>query len=112
MKNNAYGNLWVYAVGSRRSRYILSPKLNRFLVNHRELIDNDLALANGNDLRVYFRKDEDCRPREIDRVLENNATTKTRVLFKLQEDLSETVRDGSAYYLVYGNAIIPFNLIS
>jgi nanoRNase/pAp phosphatase (c-di-AMP/oligoRNAs hydrolase) len=77
-----------------------------FSVNHRDLIDNDLALANGNDLRVYFRKDEDCRPREIDRVLENNATTKTRVLFKLQEDLSKTVRDGSAYYLVYGNVII------
>jgi hypothetical protein len=80
--------------------------LNRFLVNHRELINNDLALANGNDLRVYFRKDEDCRPRELDRVLENIATTKTRVLFKLQEDLSETVRDGSAYYLVYGNVFI------
>jgi hypothetical protein len=78
-----------------------------FSVNHRDLIDNDLALANGNDLRVYFQKDEDCRPREIDRVLENNATTKTRVLFKLQEDLSKTVRDGSAlYYLVYGNVIV------
>ncbi len=75
------------------------------LVNHRELIDNDLALANGNDLRVYFRKDVDCRPKEIDRVLENSATKKTTVLFKLQEDLSKTVRDGSAYYLVYGNLI-------
>jgi chemotaxis methyl-accepting protein methylase len=82
-----------------------NTKIKSFSVNHLELIDNDLALANGNDLRVYFRKDEDCRPREIDRVLENITTTKTRVLFRLQEDLSETVRDGSAYYLVYGNVI-------
>jgi hypothetical protein len=80
--------------------------INRFLVNHSKLIDNDLALANGNDLRVYFRKDEDCRPREIDRILENITSTKTTVYFKLQEDWSETVRDGSAYYLVYGNIII------
>ncbi|CAB4007783.1 Hypothetical predicted protein, partial [Paramuricea clavata] len=93
-----------YALGISDSSASLQKDYTVALqVNHRELIDNNLALANGNDLRVYFRKDKDCRPREIDRVLENNATTKTRVLFKLQEDLSKTVRDGSAYYLVYGN---------
>ena len=68
-------------------------------------MNNDLSLENGNDLRVYFRNEEDCQPREIDRILENIATTKTRVLFKLQEDLGKTIRDGSAYYLVYGNII-------
>jgi hypothetical protein len=85
-------------------------------VNHRELIDSGLALANANDLRVYFRKDEDCRPTEIDRILINITTKRTTVLFKLQEDLSETVRDGSAYYLVYGNftyyVFININCIS
>ena len=50
---------------------------------------NDLSLENGNDLRVYFRNEKDCQPREIDRILENIATTKTRVLFKLQEDLDK-----------------------
>ncbi len=70
------------------------------------MIKNNLALANGNDLRVYFQKDDDCRPREIDRILENVATTRTTVLFKLQEDLNKTVLDGSAYYLVYGKIFI------
>ncbi|XP_028392656.1 uncharacterized protein LOC114517196 [Dendronephthya gigantea] len=72
-------------------------------VNHRELIDNDLALPNGNDLRVYFYNNKDCQPRELDRIVENVATTKTKVLFKLQEDFTKTLRDGSAYYIVYGN---------
>ena len=72
-------------------------------MNHRELIDNEQALANGNDLRVYFRKDKECQPKEIDRILKNITTTKTVVFFKLQEDFSESVRDGSAYYFVYGN---------
>ena len=72
-------------------------------MNHRELIDNEQALANGNDLRVYFRKDKECQPKEIDRILKNITTTKTEVFFKLQEDFSESLRDGSAYYFVYGN---------
>lgn len=66
------------------------------------MINNNLALANGNDLRVYFKKNEDCQPREIDRILENIATAKTRVLFKLQEDLESNQDQESAYYLVYG----------
>ena len=70
------------------------------------MIKNNLALANGNDLRVYFQKDDDCRPRDIDRILENVATTRTTVLFKLQEDFNKTVLDGSAYYLVYGKIFI------
>ena len=72
-------------------------------MNHRELIVNEQALANGNDLRVYFRKDKECQPKEIDRILKNITTTKTEVFFKLQEDFSESLRDGSAYYFVYGN---------
>ncbi len=70
------------------------------------MIKNNLALANGRDMRVYFQKDDDCRPREIDRILENVATTRTTVLFQLQEDFNKTVLDGSAYFLVYGNIII------
>ena len=66
------------------------------------MINDDLSLANGNDLRVYFRANEGCKPTEIDRMLENIATTNTTILFKLQEDLNKTIRDGSAYYLVYG----------
>ena len=69
------------------------------------MINNNLALANGNDLRVYFKKNEDCQPREIDRILENIATAKTEVLFKLQEDLAESIQDESAYYLVYGKVM-------
>ena len=74
-----------------------------FKVNHRELIDYGQALANGYDLRVYFRKDKDCQPKEIDRIIKDITTTKTMVFFKLQEDFSESMRDGSAYYFVYGN---------
>ena len=75
-------------------------------VNHRDLINNDLAMENGNDLRVYYKKvDEDCQPSEIDRIVKDVSTTKTTVLFKLQEDLNKTVLDGSAYYLVYGKVI-------
>ena len=70
------------------------------------MIKNNQALANGNDLRVYFQKDDDCRSREIDRILETVATTRTTVLFKLQEDFNKTVLDGSAYYLVYGKIFI------
>ena len=69
------------------------------------MINNNLALANGNDLRVYFKKNEDCQPREIDRILENIATAKTEVLFKLQEDLAESIQDESAYYFVYGKVM-------
>jgi hypothetical protein len=64
-----------------------------------------VALANGNDVRVYFLQDEDCQPREIDRILENTGTTRARVLFKLQEDFNKTVLERSAYFLVYGNYI-------
>ena len=74
-----------------------------FKVNTRELIDNGLALANGNDFRVYFRKDKECQPKEIDRIIKDFGTTKATVFFKLQEDFSEFMRDGSAYYFVYGN---------
>ena len=69
------------------------------------MINNNLALANGNDLRVYFKKSEDCQPREIDRILENIATAKTKVLFKLQEDLAESIEDESVYYLVHGKVM-------
>ena len=67
------------------------------------MINNDLALANGNDVRVYFLKEEDCQPREVDRILENTGTTTARVLFKTQEDFNKTVLEKSAYFLVYGN---------
>ena len=77
-------------------------------MNHRELIDHDLALANGNDLKVYFHNKEACLPRELDRIVENIATTKTKVLFKLQEDYSKTLREGSAYYFTHGNAVRQF----
>ncbi|XP_028392634.1 uncharacterized protein LOC114517176 [Dendronephthya gigantea] len=58
-----------------------------------------MAMRNGNDLRVYFRSDSDCKPREIDRILENIATASTKVWFKLQEESQA----GSSYYLAYGN---------
>ena len=72
------------------------------LVDHRNLIDNGIALSNGNDLRIYHKKHGECRAREIDRIVENLGTTNAIVLFKLQEELNENAVT-SEYFFVYGN---------
>ncbi|CAB4038787.1 Hypothetical predicted protein [Paramuricea clavata] len=111
--------------GGETSNYICSAILNKFKVirpiemrtsssvlhegftvklpvNHHSLITAGLALVNGNDLRVYFNKEDD-HFHEIDRVVEKNGTTKATILFRLQKAINKNSVEKTSYYLAYGN---------
>ena len=61
-------------------------------------------MENGDDLRVFYQKNRDCKATEIDRILENPGTTNTTVKFMLQDEIGENVTETSTYILACGNA--------
>ena len=66
------------------------------------MIEQRLALRNGNDLRIYYLQNKECRARELDRIVHNMGTAKATLLFKLQGEVSENSTEASSYFLLYG----------
>ncbi|KAJ7360256.1 hypothetical protein OS493_016886 [Desmophyllum pertusum] len=71
-------------------------------VNHKALVDQKKASADGEDLRVFYQHDVKSLPLEIDRLVTGLYTTEAHVQFRIQKLIPSNTVDGGSYALVFG----------
>lgn len=71
-------------------------------MNHKALVDQKKASADGEDLRVFYQHDVKSLPFEIDRVVTGLYTTEAHVQFRIQKFIPSNTVDGGSYALVFG----------
>ena len=71
-------------------------------MNHKALVDAKKTSLDGEDVRVFYRPNDNSLPYEIDRVVTDLYTTEAKVQFGIQKMIPGNTVEGSSYALVFG----------